>query len=395
METNDSKSGLALLRQVMLRELHRLVSRPLYLLCMVAAPLFSALFLLTLMKNGLPERLPAAVVDLDRSPASRNFIRQLNSLSLVEVVSQPDDFAEARAAMQRGEIYGFLVIPESFEAKATAGRRPEISFYTHNAYYIPGALLYKGFKTMSVLASGAIVQQTLLAHGAYAHEITPRLQPVVADVHALNNPWLNYSVYLNNTFIPGMLQLLILLVTVFSIGTELKQATSREWLAASHHSVVLALAGKLLPQTVIFFAVGVLCQSLLYGYWHFPLQNGLWPMLAAMLLLVVASQSYAVLMISIAPSLRIGLSMAGLFGIMSISLTGFSVPVPAMYAPFRLFSHIFPLRHYFLIYADQALNGIPLYYSRWHYLALLLFALVSLPLLPRLKNALRREVYIP
>ena len=32
--------------------------------------------------------------------------------------------------------------------------------------------------------------------------------------------------------------------------------------------------------------------SMLYGYWHFPLHNGIWPMLAAMFLLVLASQSF-------------------------------------------------------------------------------------------------------
>ena len=182
----------------------------------------------------------------------------------------------------------------------------------------------------------------------------PQLQPVPTAVHELGNPWISYSVYLNNTFIPGMLQIMILLTTVFSIGTEIKHGTSREWLARSHNSVVLAITGKLLPQTVLFF-----------------------------------------IMMSIAPSLRIGLSIAALFGIISISITGFSFPVPAMYPPFQLLSNIFPLRHYFLIYADQALNGIPLYYSRMHYLYLFLFAIASLPLLKRLKTALQNQVYVP
>ena len=234
------------------------------------------------MNEGLPEEIPTAVVDLDHSAASRNFIRQLDAMSLTQVTEQPNSFTEARKSLQKGEIYGFLVIPESFEAKAMAGRRPEISFYTNNAYYIPASLLYKNFKTMSVLASGAIVQQTLLAHGEYGYEIMPQLQPVPTAVHELGNPWISYSVYLNNTFIPGMLQIMILLTTVFSIGTEIKHGTSREWLARSHNSVVLAITGKLLPQTVLFFIMGALLQSMLYGYWHFPLHNGIWPMLAAM-----------------------------------------------------------------------------------------------------------------
>ena len=94
------------------------------------------------MNEGLPEEIPTAVVDLDHSAASRNFIRQLDAMSLTQVTEQPNSFTEARKSLQKGEIYGFLVIPESFEAKAMAGRRPEISFYTNNAYYIPAGLSY-------------------------------------------------------------------------------------------------------------------------------------------------------------------------------------------------------------------------------------------------------------
>lgn len=377
------------------REILRWVSRPLYLFCLVVAPLFSCLFLLTLLDEGLPKRLPAAVVDLDHTASSRNFVRQLNAFSDTHVIRMPGSYAEARQAMQAGEIYGFVVIPEDFEAKAVSGRQPELTFYTNNIYYIPGSLLFKDFKTMSVLASGAIVQQTLLARGAYAYEMKPQLQPIVIDAHPLHNPWINYSVYLSNSFIPGFLQLMILLMTVYSIGTEMKHKTSREWLKTGSSSIIVALTGKLVPQTIVFFLVGALCQLLIYGYWHFPLNCPLWHMLLAMLLLVVASQSYAVIMMSFAPSLRVGLSVAALFGIISFSISGFSFPVPSMYSPFRLLSNIFPLRHYFLIYADQALNGIPLYYSRMQYLALLFFAIGSVPLLPRLKRALVKQVYVP
>ena len=44
---------------IMVRELRRLVSRPLYLCCMVAAPLLCCLFFTTLMYEGLPKDMPA------------------------------------------------------------------------------------------------------------------------------------------------------------------------------------------------------------------------------------------------------------------------------------------------------------------------------------------------
>ena len=48
---------------VMKRECRRLVSRPLYLFCMVIAPLFCYIFFTTLMDSGLPTNMPVGVVD--------------------------------------------------------------------------------------------------------------------------------------------------------------------------------------------------------------------------------------------------------------------------------------------------------------------------------------------
>lgn len=392
VENARNKKGLW---AVIVRELHRLVSRPIYLLSMVAFPLFTGFLLLSLMKSGLPTKIPVAIVDQDRSDVSRTFIQKLGSLDMVDICYKVETFTEARELMQAGEIFGFLMIPESFEAKAMAARQPQISFYTNNAYFIPSSLLYKSFKTMSVLASAAVVEQLLLAMGEDHMQIMTALQPIALDMHPLGNPTLNYSVYLNNSFIPGVLELMILLVTVYSIGVEIKEQKSREWLETANGSIVWAITGKLLPQTIIFVALGWLAQSVFYGYLSFPMNGKLWHMMLAMFLLVLASQSLAVIIMCFAPSLRIGLSAAGLFGILGMSLSGFSFPLPAMYELFHLPANLVPLRHYFLIYVDQALNGIPLYYSRWHYIALICFAIASTALLPRLKNALMRQVYVP
>ena len=116
--------------------------------------------------------------------------------------------------------------------------------------------------------------------------------------------------------------------------------------------------------------------------------------LAAMLLFVTALQGVSIFFVCIAPSLRIALSMGGLFGVVSFSLAGISFPAEAMYPVFHLLTDMLPLRHYFIIYADQALNGVPLYYSRLHYMALFIYTLLALPFLPLLKRALRRQVYV-
>ena len=173
---------------VMKRECRRLVSRPLYLFCMVVAPLFCYIFFTTLMGSGLPTDMPVGIVDQDMTSTTRQLTRTLDSFQQSKVVAHYPTFNEAREAMQRGDIYGFYYIPKGTTAEAQAQRRPTVSFYTNNTLLIAGSLLFKDMKTMSELASGAVVQATLLAKGAEEEQAMAYLQPIVIDTHPLNNP---------------------------------------------------------------------------------------------------------------------------------------------------------------------------------------------------------------
>lgn len=377
------------------REMKRLVSRPLYLFSMLVAPLLSTVFFITLMDSGLPTELPVAVVDLDNSSTSRNLTRQLAAFEQTGVVMRTASFQEARIALQKGDIYGIYYIPENFAVDAASGKQPKLSFYTNNAFLIAGSLLFRDMKTMSVLAGGAVGLQLGLAKGYTEAQIMGQLQPIVIETHSLGNPWLNYSVYLNNVILPGVLQLMIFLVTVFAIGSEIKMGTSQEWLRMGNHSLLVSLLGKLLPHTVIFSLMGITICSVLYGYSGFPLLSGWLPMVSAMILLVLASQAVGVFMIGVLPTLRLGLSFASLFGMIAFSITGFTFPVPAMDPTLQALSELFPLRHYFLIYVDQALNGRALYYSWPQYVMLVAFFILPFFVGKNLKNALLYFKYIP
>ena len=380
---------------VMARECRRLTSRPLYLFCMVVAPLFCYVFFTTLMESGLPTNMPVGIVDQDQTSTTRQLARNLDAFEQTAIVAHYPTFNEAREAMQRGEIYGFFYIPQGTTADAQAQRQPTVSFYTNNTLLIAGSLLFKDMKTMGELASAAVGQATLLAKGATEDQAVALLQPIVIDTHPLNNPWMNYSVYLNNTFMPGVLMLLIFMVTVYAIGVEIKERTARQWMRASNNSIWIALAGKLLPHTAVFFLMGACYNAYLYGFLHFPCNSGILPMLLATLCLVLASQSMGILMIGTLPTLRLGLSFASLWGVLSFSMCGLSFPAMAMHPILQALANLFPLRHYFLIYVDQALNGYSMTYSWINYVALLLFMLLPFLIAPRLKGALIYYKYIP
>ncbi len=377
------------------RELRRMASKPIYWFCMIAAPLFCFVFFTSLMAEGLPTDMPLGLVDNDNTTTSRSLARNLDAFEMTSIKEQYANVTEAREAVQRGDIYGFYYIPKGTTRKAKRQELPVVSFYTNYSYLVAGSLLYRDMRTMSELASGAASRTVLYAKGATERQAMAFLQPIVIDSHAINNPWLNYNVYLSNVILPGLLMLFIFMVTVFSIGTEVKYNTVHDWLIMARGSMFHALAGKLLPQTLIFFLIGIAFAIGLYGVLHFPCHCGLPTMLLVMFLGIIGAQGLGVFMFAMLPTLRLSLSFASLWGVISFSICGMSYPVMAMHPTLQGLSLLFPLRHYFLLYVNCALDGYPLMNAAPYVVGLLLFASLPLLLLRRLKKMLLVVPYIP
>lgn len=381
--------------QIFIRELRRLALQPLYWFGMVIAPLFCCYFFTSLMSGGLPQDLPLGIVDEDQTTTTRQLVRNLDAFQAVSISQSFANVSDARRAVQRGDIYGFYYIPQGTTRQAQLQRIPTVSFYTNYSYLVAGSLLYRDMRMMSELASGAATRTVLYAKGATERQAMAYLQPVFIDMHAINNPWLSYSVYLCNPLIPGILGLFIFMITVYGLGSELKFGTADELMEQSGQSVLTALTGKLIPQYLIFLLSGTVIVLWLYAWQKFPCHCGIPRMWGLMALFILACQGLGVLMFTLLPTLRFGLSSASLWGVISFSISGMSYPVMAMHPSLQGLSLLFPLRHYFLLYVNCALDGYRLG-NAWPYvLALAGFALLPLLCARRLKTIWLTYKYEP
>lgn len=387
--------SISALWNVVRREIRLLTGRRIFLAGILLVPIMMAAFFASLLSEGLPLKVPAAVVDLDHSTMSRKLTRNLGANEMVDVRMKAESFNEAMDAVQRGEVMGFFVIPRNFEQDAIEGNGPTLSFYSNLTYYVPGTLVFKGFKTLAVTTSGAVVQTNLIGRGASERLAGTVLQPMTVTAHPLNNPWLNYAYYLGTSFLPGVLELMIFLMTVYAIAHEIKTGGSRQWLATARGDIWLAIMGKLAPQTLMFTVIGFGMNSLMFHWLHYPMNGSVGNLLLGMFLFVIASQGFAVFVCSVMPNLRLALSICSLTGILAFSIAAFSFPVQAMYGGIAIFSYILPVRWYFLIYIDQGLNGIPLYYSREYYAALVAFVIPAVLCAPLLRRRAINPVYVP
>ncbi len=383
------------LGRLFMRECRILLKNPIYGFCMVVFPLMVVFFFTSLLNDGQPLDLPVAVVDLDNTSTTRSLVRNLDAFQNSEVVAHYPSAAAARRAIQQDEIYGFLYIPKGTTDQLLASRQPKISFYYSLTGITAGSMVFKDLKTISTLGSAAVGQATMRAKGFTEAQTKTFLQPIRVDLHQISNPQTNYNIYLTTALVPGLMMLFMFLITTYSLGTELKFGTSKEWLRLADNNALVALAGKLLPQTLIFLAVTFLYEYYVFGVLRFPHPGGVWMLTLLAVLHVLASQGFGVFAFGLMPSLRMSMSICSLWAVLSFSMAGSAFPIIGMDGPLQAASWLFPLRHYYMLYQICVFNGYPLLEAWFHLAALVGFMLLPWLVLKKIKNAMLTYVYIP
>ena len=381
--------------EVMMRELQILRQNHIYRFCMVLFPILVIIFFTTMLDDGLPTSMPVGIVDLDNTSTTRALERKLDGFQMSKVVAHYPSVAEARQAIQRNEIYGFLYIPKGTTSKLLASRQPKISYYYTYTTMVAGSMIMKDMKTISSLGSAALGQATMRAKGLTDKQIQTLLQPTTIDLHQIANPWSSYNVYLTTVMVPGILMIFIFLISAYSLGTELKFASSKNWMAMADNNVTIALVGKFLPQTLIWLAIVFGYQLYVFFYLGFPHQGSPWMLVLLGLMHVMAAQGFGIFAFGLMPSLRMSMSISSLWAVLSISMAGSAFPAMGMDGALQSLSWLFPLRHYFMLYQACIFNGFPLVEVWFHFAALLGFILLPWMVASKIKNAMLTYVYIP
>jgi ABC-2 type transport system permease protein len=377
------------------REMGIIFHTPIYAFCMIVFPFLVVFFFTSLMETGMPFDMPIGVVDQDQTTTTRALARRLDAFQNTKVAAHYPTVSAAREAVQRNEIYGFIYFPRHTTEKLMTNKQPKISFYYSSVCITAGSMLMRDMKTISVLGSASAGSAKLAALGQTNKEIRTFLSPISVDTHLINNPELNYNYYLNISMPVAIIMLLVFLITVYSIGTELKFSRSHDLMERAGGNIYIAMTGKILPQFLIFLCVFLVYYFYIFHNLHFPFHSDVWHLLFIGVLAVLAGQGLGIFMFGLFPSLRMAMSICALWGSLSFSLMGSTFPPEAMDPFIRILTLLFPMRHYFMLYQICIFNGYPLGYALPWLAGLCIFALLPLLVLPKIRKVLLKYIYIP
>ena len=329
-------------RSVLLREWRRMTSRRLYLCVCIILPLFTLFFMATIFGNGQMENIPIGIVDQDNTASSRAITRNISAVPTFKVTRHFVNEEAARKAVQKKEIYGYLSIPPKFEQDAISGKNATLSYYYHYALLSVGGELMAAFETSLAPCVALSHCDASCRSRVEQDKITTFLLPVQASNHPIYNPSLDYSVYLSQPFFFVLFQVLILLITVYAVGIEIKFRTADEWLFVAKGNMVTAVLGKLLPYTIIFILIGWLANYVMFGILHIPFQGSWLLMNMLTALFVVATQALGLFLFSLFPAISLIISIVSMVGSLGATLSGVTFPVTNMYPLVRDASYLFP-----------------------------------------------------
>lgn len=375
------------------REVGRIARMRMYRMLLFYLPLVAFAFFALFFSKGVARNIPIAVVDDDRTALSRKIVEMIDATPTAYVSYVAPSMFEAERLMREGEIMAVVLIPSDFEKDLLGGVPTQVEAYITGTNITVNGLLSKDIQTVATTFSAGVQLQSLIARGMSEEQAMAQIMPVRFNRHVLFNPYINYGYYLAPSFMPMMLLIFAVMATVFAVGTELKYGTAREWLRTAGNSMPAALAGKLLPVTAMLLLQAFVMLFILIGIVGVPLNGSFLLMAVGTCCFLLGYQAIAILIVALMANLRLSLSLSGGYSVLAFTFSGLTFPIMAMWAPMRWMSYCFPFTYYTDLFIDQMMRGAPAVYSLPDLGYMLLFVLLPLLVLPRLRKVCTEPKY--
>jgi ABC-2 type transport system permease protein len=363
------------------------------LLLIFGVPLFAFAVLTTVFSHPVIRGLGVAVVDEDRSDASRALVEYVAASPSLHIVDRSGTLSSAARDIRSGKAISAIYIPPDFERDLKAERRPQIVGFYNQQFLTASGIASSGLSDALSAAAAVAAPARRTAPGPAS------VGTLAAETIALVNPQKNYAQFLLRALLPMIIHVVITLAAGYSVGSEFRRRNAREWLASAGGDPLVALLGKLAPLFGIFFVIMLAETFFLEGVMQIPFRGDLALMVAAGSLLIVSHLSLGALLQLVAGDLASGLGLAGLFVSPAFGYAGVGFPVVGMNMFAQVWSAILPLRWYMAVLLGQAARGLPVSESAVPFAALagltLLYAALALLRMTSLTRKGRFEMTAP
>ncbi len=289
------------------------------------------------------EDMPLAVVDLDRTAASRSLVETFLVTDAFAPAGHFSSATDAERSLQSGRARIALIVPEGFQQGLVRGQP------------VPPQVLLDGTNSNVAAQARAYALEIAARFSALSQGVSSRPAGAVPVIRVWYNPDQTYTSFV----VLSMVALAAMMVGVFhpaaSIVRERESGTIEQLRVTTIVTGELFVA-KTLP-TLVMGLLSVFPSLLIVWWFGVPLRGSLPTFLALTAIFLLSAISIGVLVAAISRTLQqaLLLSFFGLFPIMFLS--GTVAPVESMPETLQTISLASPLRHYMDVILGIFLKG--------------------------------------
>jgi len=342
-------TGTQRLRCLVIKEFLELRQNPRLFGLVIVAPIIQLTMLGYAATTDVKD-VPVVVADGDRSPESRTLIARFDASRNFTVIDTVTTVTEVDPYLQRGDAWIALSIPQGYGA-AVHDRNPV---------------------ALQVVADGSDSNSTTVALGyataligEYAAALAASAPPSTSAAIDLRiRVWFNSQLESRFFMIPGVLALLLLLVTAnlaaMAIVRE-KELGTLEQLNVTPLRRWELIVGKLLPYGVIAMVDVLLVTAVAVFWFEVPFRGSFLLLLATSLLYVICTLALGLLISTVSDTQQQAMMTATFFFLTPmIYLSGFIFPIENMPQVIQYATYLIPLRYFLVIVRGIFLKGIGL-----------------------------------
>jgi ABC-2 type transport system permease protein len=332
------------------KEMIELRRDPRLLFIVIVAPILQ-LFLLAYAATTDIREVPVLIVDADRSSASRDVVARFAgspSFAIAGVVSSPD---EINAYLDDSRAWLAVTIPRGF-GDGLHGARPQTIQIIADGSDANSAGVAVGYAS-NLLAQYGVRLMSRAGAASAGPLIDPRIRV-----------WFNPQLESRHFMIPGVIALLLLVVTtnLSSMGiVREKELGTLEQLNVTPLRRWELIVGKLLPYALIGIIDVALVLAVAVGWFEVPMRGSLVLLLAMTLVYLMSTLGLGLFVSTISSTQQQAMMTTTFFFLMPmVLLSGFVFPIENMPEVIQPITYLLPLRYFLVILRSIFLKGVGL-----------------------------------
>lgn len=340
----------------LLRKEFRQIRRNRFMIrAIIAVPILQMLIFVPAITFEI-KRIDLAVIDNDRSQASRELVSKLTGSSFFVVTATPATVTEAESMLLSGDADIALVIPPDFSRGLAGVTTPRLQVLADAVNASTAQLSWSYITSVIRDFNREVIISTGMIPANMAAIRTGSLPGISVSPRYWYNPKLNYKYYM----LPGMLVILITVIGLMMIGFNLVR--EKESGTIEQINVTPIMKWQLIASRIIlFFIIGLFDLALGLGIgwlaFNIPFEGSLLLFFACAAIFLVAVLGLALFFSTMASTQQQFLFIAFFFVMVFILMSGIFTPTESMPLWAQQFNLVNPVAYLMRINRMVMLKG--------------------------------------